>query len=314
MVARSARTWIRAAIALMTVAVIAAGLAACGNAVPGASPIASASPSVPGAQQLTPAPAASVTGPAVPRPDHLVVVIFENKDIQSQTNPSTTPFLSSVRARSATFTNSRAITHPSQPNYLALFSGSTQGVATDRCLSPFHNRPNLGTQLLDAGHSFAGYSEDLPSVGYTGCSHGDYAAKHNPWVDFDNVPASANRPYSAFPRQFSDLPSVAFVIPNLCHDMHNCSTAVGDRWAQANVGPYLQWATAHHSLLLITYDENDGSAGNKILTVLAGAGVRPGTYAEPVDHYRVLRTIETMFGLPAIGAAARTPPITDVWQ
>ncbi len=306
--ARHVRTWMRAVIA-----VVAGGMvAACGSVAPTASQPTPATPPPIAAAQ--PTPSSSATGkPAVPRPDHLVVVIFENKDVASQT-ATTAPFLSSVAARGAKFTNSRAITHPSQPNYLALFSGSTQGVATDRCLTPFHDRPNLGAQLLDAGRSFTGYSEDLPSVGFQGCSHAGYAAKHNPWAHFDNVPATANQPYSAFPRQFSDLPSVAFVIPNLCHDMHDCPTTVGDRWARTNLGPYLDWATTHHSLLLITYDENDGRSGNKILTTVAGAGVRPGTYPEAVDHYRILRTIEAMFGLPPIGAAAGTSPITDIWQ
>ncbi len=306
--ARHVRTWTRALIAIA----VASTVAACGSVAPAASqPTASTQPVV-AAPQLTPSP--STTGkPAVPRPDHLVVVIFENKDVASQT-ATAAPFLSSVAAGAAKFTNSRAITHPSQPNYLALFSGSTQGVATDRCLTPFHDRPNLGAQLAAAGYSFTGYSEDLPSVGFQGCSHAGYAAKHNPWAHFDNVPAAANQPYSAFPRQFSDLPSVAFVIPNLCHDMHDCSTTVGDQWARANLGPYLDWAKSHRSLLLVTYDENDGRSGNKILTMFAGAGVRPGAYPEAVDHYRILRTIEAMFGLPPIGAAAGTSPITDIWQ
>jgi hypothetical protein len=308
-VARHVRTWTRAVIAIAA----AGTVTACGSVAPAASQSTPATP-LAALAAPRPTPSSSATGqPAVPRPDHLVVVIFENKDVASQT-ATDAPFLSSVAAGAAKFTNSRAITHPSQPNYLALFSGSTQGVGTDRCLTPFHDRPNLGAQLAAAGYSFTGYSEDLPSVGFQGCSHAGYAAKHNPWAHFDNVPATANQPYSAFPRQFSDLPSVAFVIPNLCHDMHDCGTSVGDQWARTNLGPYLEWATAHRSLLLITYDENDGRSGNKILTMFAGAGVRPGTYPEAVDHYRILRTIEAMFGLPPIGAAARTSPITDIWQ
>lgn len=305
--ARHVRTWTRAVIAI-----VASGtVAACGSVAPASQSTPAAPPSIVARQ---PTPSSTATGnPAVPRPDHLVVVIFENKDVASQT-ATTAPFLSSVAAGAAKFTNSRAITHPSQPNYLALFSGSTQGVTTDHCLTPFHDRPNLGAQLATAGDSFIGYSEDLPRVGFHGCSHTGYAAKHNPWVHFDNVPAAANQPYSAFPPQFGDLPSVAFVIPNLCHDMHDCGTSVGDQWARTNLGPYLEWATAHRSQLLITYDENDGRSGNKILTMVAGAGVRPGTYPEAVDHYRILRTIEAMFGLPPIGAAAGTSPITDIWQ
>lgn len=305
--ARHVRTWTRAVIAI-----VAAGtVAACGSVAPASQSTPAAPPSVADPQ---PTLSSTATGnPAVPRPDHLVVVIFENKDVASQT-ATAAPFLTSVAAGAAKFTNSRAITHPSQPNYLALFSGSTQGVTTDRCLTPFHDRPNLGAQLAAAGYSFTGYSEDLPTVGFQGCAHAGYAAKHNPWAHFDNVPAAANQPYSAFPRQFGDLPSVAFVIPNLCHDMHDCGTSVGDQWARTNLGPYLQWATAHRSQLLITYDENDGRSGNKILTMVAGAGVRAGTYPEAVNHYRVLRTIEAMFGLPPIGAAAGTSPITDIWQ
>jgi acid phosphatase len=194
-----------------------------------------------------------------------------------------------------------------------LFSGSTQGVTSDRCLTPFHDRPNLGAQLIGAGLTFTGYSEGLPAPGYRGCTHGRYAAKHNPWVDFDTVPAAANQPYSAFPKDFSALPSLAFVVPDLCNDMHDCGTAAGDAWAAEHLEPYRQWAAAHNSLLLVTYDEDDGSADNQILTLLTGAGVRPGQYSQRIDHYNVLRTLEDLFGLPGIGKAATAKPISGVW-
>ncbi|HEU0238471.1 MAG TPA: alkaline phosphatase family protein [Micromonosporaceae bacterium] len=298
-------------------AALALVLSGCGGgpATPVGAPNSAGRTPAAGRTPTTNAPAPGTASSAVPpRPDHLVVVIFENKGASSQSDPANAPFLASLFGRAAVFTNSRAVTHPSQPNYLALFSGSTQGVTSDRCLTPFHDRANLGQQLDAAGLTFTGYSENLPAVGFAGCSSGRYAAKHNPWVHFDNVPATANQPYSAFPRTFDRLPSVSFVIPNLCNDMHDCSTRVGDRWLRDNLGPYIAWAQSHHSLLLVTYDENDGAAGNQILTLLVGAGIRPGRYAEPVTHYRVLRTIEAMFGLPPIGAAAATSPITDVWR
>jgi phosphatidylinositol-3-phosphatase len=301
-------------------------IAACGSNTASTASSPGVSPSLPNQAPASPSPASPSTPSAAsshgatsaqsvpPRPDHVVIVIFENKGYGSQVGSPSAPYLNSVLANSAVFTNARAITHPSQPNYLALFSGSIQGVTSDRCLTPFHNRSNLGSQLIAAGETFTGYSEDLPSVGYTGCSNGDYAAKHNPWAHFDNVPASANQPYSAFPRDFSKLPTVSFVVPNLCNDMHDCGTTAGDRWARANLAPYLAWAGTHNSLLLITYDENDGSAGNHILTAFAGAGVRPGRYSEAVDHYRILRTIEAMYHLSPIGNAAQTAPITDIWR
>lgn len=221
--------------------------------------------------------------------------------------------MSRLADQSAVFTKSYAITHPSQPNYLALFSGSTQGVTSDRCLSRLRDRPNLGAQLIAAGHTFAGYSEGLPEPGYRGCYHGRYAAKHNPWVNFDNVPDSANLPFSAFPADYAQLPTVSFVVPDLCDDMHDCTVATGDKWAARHLEPYRQWAAGHDSLLIITFDEDDGRAGNQILTLVAGARVRPGTYAQRIDHYSVLRTLEEFWSLKPIGRAVTAKPMTGVW-
>ena len=251
--------------------------------------------------------------PALNRPDHVLVVVFENKAFGHEVGSSQAPYLNNLLNGSAVFTRSYAITHPSQPNYLALFSGSTQGVTSDRCLSRWHDRPNLGAQLIEAGHTFTGYSEGLPRAGYRGCYSGRYAAKHNPWVNFDNVPDASNQPYTAFPSDYAKLPTVSFVVPDLCNDMHDCGTAAGDAWAAKNLEPYRQWAAGHNSLLVITYDEDDGGSANQILTLVTGAGVRPGRYSERIDHYGVLRMIEDLYGLPGIGKAATAKPVTDIW-
>lgn len=276
-------------------------LAACGTAP--APPRAESGMST----SASPTPSPSVS-PAASPPEHVVVAIFENKaDIQI--TASTAPYLTALIARSAVFVNARAVTHPSQPNYVALFSGSTHGVTDDHCPVRFTGQPNLARQLLDAGRTFTGYSEDLPSPGYRGCSHGGYAAKHNPWVDFDNVPDTANQPYTAWPKEFAQLPTVAFVVPDLCGDMHDCGIGTGDAWAARHLDPYLRWADTHRSRLVVTFDENDGSAGNQILTLVAGAGITAGPHTQAIDHYTVLRGIEDLFGLPPLGkAAAATPP------
>jgi phosphatidylinositol-3-phosphatase len=261
------------------------------------------------------APAPFPTGtPTASRPDHVVLVVFENKAFGTQAGSAKAPYLNQLLGKSAEFTRSSAITHPSQPNYLALFSGSTQGVTSDRCLSRFHDRPNLGAQLIQAGFTFTGYSEGLPQAGYRGCSHDGYAAKHNPWVNFDNVPDSANQPFTAFPADYSQLPTVSFVIPDLCNDMHDCGTATGDAWAARHLEPYRSWAAAHNSLLVITYDEDEGSSGNHILTLITGAGVRPGQYSQPINHYTVLRTMQNLYGLPGIAKSATAAPITSIWD
>ncbi|HEX6869668.1 MAG TPA: alkaline phosphatase family protein [Micromonosporaceae bacterium] len=251
--------------------------------------------------------------PAV-KPDHIVVVILENKaPAQIDANPAA-PYLNALMRTAAVLTGSRAVTHPSQPNYLALFSGSTQDVDDDHCLGSLGNRPNLGRQLLDTGRTFVGYSEGLPAVGFTGCSSGRYAAKHNPWKNFANLPSATNQPATAFPSDFSRLPTVAFVVPDLCHDMHDCSVATGDAWLREHLDAYARWAAAHNSLLVVTFDEDDKSAGNHILTFLVGAPVWPGRYGQPVDHYGLLATMEDLYGLGRLGRAASATALTGIWR
>ncbi len=216
-------------------------------------------------------------------------------------------------AESAVLTQYHAITHPSQPNYLALFSGSTQNITDNTCPLNLGDRPNLGRQLIDAGLSFTGYSEGLPAAGYTGCSAGRYAAKHNPWVHFGNLPPTVNQPASAFPTDFSTLPTVAFLVPDLCGDMHDCSVRIGDSWLRDHVDAYVHWAREHNSLLVVTFDEDDTASGNRVLTFVTGAGVQPGRYGQPVDHYGLLSTLEDLYGLGRLGMAAAAQPITGIW-
>ena len=101
---------------------------------------------------------------ALPRPDHVVVVIEENQSQQAIVGSADAPYINSLAAQGASFTDYHAITHPSQPNYFALFSGSTQGFIDD---TPSFNRiaaTSLGGQLIGAGLNFGGYSEDLPEL------------------------------------------------------------------------------------------------------------------------------------------------------
>jgi acid phosphatase len=210
-------------------------------------------------------------------------------------------------------TNSFAIEHPSQPNYLDLFSGSNQGV-TDNSGPYTFSAPNLGSGLLAAGRTFGGYSEDLPAVGYTGWADGDYVRRHNPWVNFTNVPAQANMPFAGyFPSDYSRLPNVSIVVPNLVNDMHDGTIAQGDAWLRSNLGGYAQWAQTHNSLFIVTWDEDDTSGNNQIPTIFVGAMVQPGRYGERIDHFSVLRTLEDMYGLAYVGASASAAPIADIW-
>ncbi len=271
-------------------------------------------PTEPAAGPVGSPPVPSVPG-AIPRPDHILVVVFENNAYQQVIGSAAAPYLTSLAHAGANFTNAHGERHPSQPNYIALFSGSTHGVTDDACPQQLGTAPNLARQLLDSGRSFAGYSEDLPSVGFTGCSspNGGYARKHNPWVDFANIPPGADLPLSALPVDPAALPTVAVVIPNLCNDMHDCPVATGDAWAHQHLLAYLDWARTHNSLLIVTFDEDNDTAANHIPTVFAGPMVRPGDVVDRIDHYTILRTIEDMYQLAPLGTAATTPPITGIW-
>jgi acid phosphatase len=241
-----------------------------------------------------------------------VVAVLENHAYTEIIDRQSAPFLNSLAARGALLTQSYAITHPSEPNYLAMFSGSTQGLTDDSCPHNYTG-PNLAAALLAAGRSFTGYSEDLPAAGFTGCSNGGYARKHNPWVNFTALPSSVNQPLTAFPSDLSLLPSVSFVIPNLDNDMHDGTVAEGDQWLQAHLGEYADWSTAHNSLLIVTADEDDRDHDNRIPTILTGAHVKPGQYSVRIDHYGLLRTLLASYQLAPFAAAAQAPPLTGIW-
>ena len=259
-----------------------------------------------------PAPKVSTLKLGLTRPDHIVIVMEENHAYKKIIGNSGAPYMNSLARRGATFLQSYGVTHPSQPNYIALFSGSTQGVSDDRCPYRF-SEPNLATELKNKGLSFTGFSEDLPSVGYKGCRSGAYYRKHSPWVNFTNVSAEVNQPMTSFPKDFSKLPTVSFVIPNINHDMHNGTIQAADRWLKQTIDPYVNWAKTHNSLLIVTWDEDDFTKSNHIPTFMVGPMVKKGQYQQRINHYSVLRTIEEMYGLPLIGKSQVAKPIDNIW-
>ncbi|MEU9973400.1 alkaline phosphatase family protein [Streptomyces sp. NPDC051014] len=253
---------------------------------------------------------------AVPAPDHVIVVVFENHAYSQVIGSSSAPYINSLAAGGANLTQMYAETHPSQPNYFALFSGATQGITDDGCYTAgFSKAANLASEQLAAGRTWASYNETLPSQGSTTCSSGDYARKHNPWFGFSNVPTSTARTFTQFPTDYTTLPQLSFVTPNLCSDMHDCSVSTGDTWLKNKLGAYATWAKTHNSLLVVTMDEDNRLAGNRIPTVLYGQPVKAGaTSATTYNHYDLLRTLEDTQGLSAhAGNAASADDITGIW-
>jgi len=255
----------------------------------------------------------SLFAQTLPLPAHVVVVMEENHAYSQIIGSSQAPYINSLAGQGASFTNSHAITHPSQPNYLALFSGSTQGVTSDACPQSF-SVVNLASELIADHLTFTGYSEGLPSAGSEVCTSGEYARKHVPWTDFTNIPSSANQPFTSFPSDFADLPTISWVIPDLLDDMHTGTVQHADTWLKTHLQAYVAWAQSNNSLLIVTWDEINNAPGNQIPTIFVGPMVKPGGYSEDINHYNVLRTLEAIYGLPYLGNSASVTTITDVWQ
>lgn len=250
---------------------------------------------------------------AVWRPSHIVIVIDENHSYAEINHNPQAPFVNLLMRQGASFANYHGVEHPSLPNYLDLFSGSDQNHTSDSTDVTFAST-NLATTLQRAHRTFRGYAENLPASDFKTSSAFPYAAKHAPWVLFNNVPQVDNQPFSKFPTDFRQLPTISFVIPNLLDDMHDGSVARGDAWLKQHLGRYARWAKTHNSLLVLTWDEDDYSASNTVPLVMVGAMVRPGLYQMPLNHYNLLRTVEDMYGLKPLGKSAGVQSIAGVWR
>ncbi len=249
----------------------------------------------------------------LPRPAHVVVVMEENHSYNEIMKPGAAPYFQSLARSSALMTNSFANTHPSLLDYLDIFSGSTRGLQGDATPDNPLPGPDLAGLLIQHGQTFAGYSEGLPYAGYVGDDVGNYVRRHAPWTEFADVPPEDSRPLSAFPKNYGRLPTVSFVTPDLTNDMHDGSIARGDQWLKKNLDGYVRWARMHSSVLIIQWDESD-SDPNHIPTLIAGARIKPGRYAEPITHFNILRTIEDFYGIGHAGASAHARPIADIFH
>ncbi len=224
------------------------------------------------------------------RPDHIIYVWFENKAYSNIVGSSNAPYINSLIAKGTLFTNAHGVTHPSYPNYIAWFSGSTQGITNDNCID---GTPKIGTtiynQLAAKGVDFRWYSEGLPSIGSTICSSGYYREKHNPTTIFSQVPTSKNRPFYLLDDALKDtvkmlaMPPVICVTPNMIDDMHDGTIQQGDAWLKLHFKPYIDWAMTHNSMLVVLFDEDNKLEGNKIPVVMIGQHVKQnfqlvGTY------------------------------------
>lgn len=253
----------------------------------------------------------------VPRLTHVVVVMLENKAAGEVIGSPEAPYLNALARRGALLGSYHGVAHPSLPNYLALVSGTTGGIASD-CTTCSLDARSLADTL---GSGWRAYAEDLPRPGWEGGGSGDYAKKHDPFLYFRSVAASASRRDRVVPltRLAADLahrrlPRFALVVPNLCHDMHDCAVASGDRWLAGFLPPLLRSPALAGGAVFVVFDESD-AAGNHVPALVVGPAVRPHSrFSSPTDHYGLLRTVEQALGLPLLGRSRGAQAIGGIWR
>ena len=248
------------------------------------------------------------------RPSHVVVVVEENKNYSQIFSGSSAPYIQALARGGALLTDYYAVTHPSEPNYQALFAGSTLGLTSDACPVNY-NHANLGSELRSHGHSFVGYAESLPYAGSKVCTtSAGYARRHCPWVNFTNLPGGVSQPFTAFPADYTKLPALSFVIPNVNNDMHDGTIAQGDSWLRNKLGRYASWSRTHNSLLVVVWDESETSGGNHVGAIVYGARVIAGHFGTHLTHYSALRLLEDMYGLPRLGYSATAAAVPKIFS
>ena len=260
-------------------------------------------------------------GQAAPRPvpqlDHAIVVVLENKERDKVLGNPAAPAFNAFAANGAVLAGYRGVTHPSLPNYLALVSGSTHGIASD-CTSCTVRGRSLADTLEAKRRTWKTYAEGLPRPGWTGPFKGRYAKRHVPFLYFRTVlskPARLRRvvPLSQLSRDLAAkrLPDFALVVPDLCHDMHDCPVATGDAWLKRFLPRLLRLP---NTAVFVVFDESD-SLDPRVPGLVIGTAVRPGSQFRPrLSHYGLLRTIEDAWGLARLGRSASVGPITGIWR
>jgi acid phosphatase len=261
-------------------------------------------------------PAISWHGSGRPHPTKVLMIVEENHTAGSAL--AGMPYLASLSRTYGYATSYRAVTHPSLPNYLAIAGGSTFGVADDR--SPASHPlagPSVFDRVIASGRTAKTYADAMP----TPCALTPtrrYAVKHNPWTYFSDPASRANcrrfdvpagSPGTGALRADIDkgrLPHVGLLIPDICNDGHDCSLATADTWLRSwlqvvMAGPDYR---AGRLAIVVTFDEDDSSADNTILTTVVSPYTSHVVSSTPYTHYSLLRYLAELTGTTPLRAAA----------
>jgi len=253
----------------------------------------------------------------------VAVLVLENHELAEVVGSRAAPYLNRLARRYALATDYRGVSHPSLPNYIALVTGGTHGIASDCSATecPVRGR-SVVDQLEARGRSWRAYMEGLPRPGFltSGDEVGRYAQRHDPFAYLTRVRRSARRrghivPLSRLARdERRGLPRYSWITPDLCHDMHDCSVATGDAWLRHHV-PALLHALGPRGVLFVTFDEGTTGVGGggRVATIAAGGLARRGVRsARTTNHYGLLATVEDLLGLPRLASARAAAPLSGL--
>ena len=265
----------------------------------------------------TASPTPASTGAGLPNFSHVYVIIFENKEYSSVVGSSSAPYTNSLIAKYGLSTNFYAERHPSEPNYIALTSGGTQGIADDGVYNLGVN--NLFDQVVSSGRTWHAYQQGYPGKCFTGSSSaavvdgdgksGAYVRKHNPAISYTSISgnAAACANISSFANFDPAAANFEFITPNMINDMHDGTVADGDNFLKVFLPRITGSAAFDNSLVLVTFDEGttNVNGGGHIATIAITPNMTPGFKGGGAyTHYSVLRTIEQAWGLPTLGNAS----------
>jgi len=256
--------------------------------------------------------AATITVASVPaqKPYYkkVFIVVLENEDEQSALAQ---PFLSQLANSGALPSQYNGISHPSEPNYLALTLGSDWGIHDD--FRHTINATHLG-DLLDAkGYSWRSYAEDYPGHCDLRGQVGNYVRKHEPFLSYADLQASPSQcahvvNAAALDVDIKDgtVPAFSLYIPNNRNNGHDTGVKFADRWLADKFGALLtDQRFSKDMLFVVVFDEADH--GNHVYAILHGDAVRPGSESGvSYNHYSLLRTIEDGLGLGSLGRGDAT--------
>jgi acid phosphatase len=281
-----------------------------------------------------PVPRNAVLPFAVSGVSRVVVVVLENGDPESASNQ---PFMKYLAQTGMVLSSYYAVAHPSQPNYVALISGSTAGAMTDGTVRLPASRKHLGN-ILPSG-VWRVYAENYPALAGR-CnlvkqgSGADrlYVRRHVPFLSFADVQDSkctgivrlnvGTDDVGALKADIENqrLPPFSLIVPNLQHDGHEPSNLTNaSSWLMVNLKPLLQDRRFTDGLVLIlTFDEDDSakaSKGNRVFTVLWGDHVKVGKSTDVYDHEDLLATVCALLGVaPPPFDEKGVRPIGGIWK